>query len=250
MGIDKEAFNKAFDLADIQIENTLKNYNAEPINEQKGNFGAAVKAVGAIPSKDRAKMEDYFNYYKRLTPEGWHVELKNMSIVITMSKYVEGPDPGSYNSKHDYTAQQDELPEEKSKVNEELEDVNYTKHIASIVNYMENTMEMDINPLPDISIEDNEENSNELFGKTAYYNPDDKKIVVYKTNRHPKDVLRSFCHEMIHHEQNLKGKIKNIKTSDTNEDSNIEDLEKEAHSRGSMTFRYWEDYYKNQNSDG
>ena len=40
-----------------------------------------------------------------------------------------------------------------------------------------------------------------VFGKTAYYDPTEKSVTLYTSDRHPKDILRSFSHEMIHHDQ-------------------------------------------------
>jgi hypothetical protein len=67
---------------------------------------------------------------------------------------------------------------------------------------------MNIHPLPKVKfIEDDVENARDFFGKTAYYNPNQHVIVLYTMDRHPKDIMRSFAHEMIHHMQNLEGRI-------------------------------------------
>jgi hypothetical protein len=105
---------------------------------------------------------------------------------------------------------------------------------------------MNISPLPKIKvIKDDEENASRLLGKTAYYNPADKSITLYTLGRHPKDVLRSFAHEMVHHEQNLNGTLGNITTTNTNEDDHLQELEKEAYLKGNMMLRKWEDKIKN-----
>ena len=49
------------------------------------------------------------------------------------------------------------------------------------------------------------ENSKMDFGKTAYYDPSNMEIVVYVDGRHPKDMLRSISHELVHHTQNCRG---------------------------------------------
>jgi len=48
-------------------------------------------------------------------------------------------------------------------------------------------------------------NSEDPFGKTAYYNPEEKSITLFILNRHPKDILRSFAHELTHHAQHCRG---------------------------------------------
>jgi hypothetical protein len=37
-------------------------------------------------------------------------------------------------------------------------------------------------------------------------------------DRHPKDIMRSFAHEMIHHIQNLEDRLNGISTQNTNEE--------------------------------
>ena len=105
---------------------------------------------------------------------------------------------------------------------------------------------MNIKPLPKIKvIKNDEENASNLLGKTAYYNPNEKSITLFTMNRHPKDILRSFAHEMIHHEQNLNGKLNNITTQNTNEDGDLPEIEREAYEKGNMMLRNWEDSIKN-----
>jgi hypothetical protein len=105
---------------------------------------------------------------------------------------------------------------------------------------------MNIKPLPKIKvIKDDKENASDLLGKTAYYDPSNKSITLYTFGRHPKDILRSFAHEMIHHEQNLNSKLGNITTTNTNEDGDLPEIEKEAYEKGNMMLRNWEDSIKN-----
>ena len=56
--------------------------------------------------------------------------------------------------------------------------------------------------------------------------------------------MRSFAHEMVHHTQNLEGRLGGIGTTNTNEDSKLQELEKEAYLKGNITFRNWEDSIK------
>jgi hypothetical protein len=105
---------------------------------------------------------------------------------------------------------------------------------------------MNIKPLPKIKvIKDDEQNASNLLGKTAYYNPVEKSITLYTMDRHPKDILRSFSHEMVHHEQNLDGRLNNINTTNTNEDGALPEIEREAYEKGNMMLRNWEDSIKN-----
>jgi hypothetical protein len=99
-----------------------------------------------------------------------------------------------------------------------------------------------IEPLPKVEFVDGDSNNaREFFGKTAYYNPNNATIVLYTEGRHPKDIVRSFAHEMIHHTQNLEGRLGNITTTNTQEDDNLNNIEAEANLKGTMTFRNWTD---------
>ncbi len=125
------------------------------------------------------------------------------------------------------------------------EDWNLQDGMLSLTKYMMDNG-MNIKPLPKIKvIKDDKENASNLLGKTAYYNPADKSITLFTMDRHPKDVLRSFAHEMVHHEQNLEGRLGNINTTNTNKDGDLPEIEKEAYEKGNMMLRNWEDSIKN-----
>ena len=117
----------------------------------------------------------------------------------------------------------------------------YPPMIKSLTEYMLDKG-MNIRPLPKVKfVDDDAENAQNFFGKTAYYNPTEKVIVLYTMGRHPKDVMRSYAHEMIHHEQNCNGKLQNITTQNTNEEGDLPEIEREAYEKGNMTFRNWTD---------
>lgn len=123
---------------------------------------------------------------------------------------------------------------------------NLQNGIVSLTKYMLDN-EMNISPLPKLKFIDNDkENAGELLGKTAYYNPLEKSITLYTLNRHPKDILRSYAHEMVHHVQNLENRLNNINTTNTNEDGALPEIEKEAYEKGNMMLRNWEDNIKNK----
>jgi PAS domain-containing protein len=99
-----------------------------------------------------------------------------------------------------------------------------------------------IEPLPGLTlIDDDISNAEDFFGKTAYYDPNEQSIVLYTHGRHPKDIARSYAHEMIHHIQNLEDRLGDITTTNTQEDDRLNDLEAEANLKGTMTFRNWTD---------
>lgn len=119
------------------------------------------------------------------------------------------------------------------------------KGILSLTKHMVDNG-LNIKPLPKIKfINNDEKNASDLLGKTAYYNPLDKSITLYTLNRHPKDILRSYSHEIIHHMQNCENRLNGINTTNTNEDGALPDIEREAYEKGNMMLRNWEDNIKN-----
>jgi hypothetical protein len=119
-------------------------------------------------------------------------------------------------------------------------------HQESLVTLSKYLMkELDIKKVPNIELKEDDENAKNVLGKTAYYNPSTYTITLYITDRHPKDILRSFSHEMIHHKQNLDGRLENITTTNTNEDDELTEIEREAYELGNILFRNWEDTIKN-----
>ncbi len=132
-----------------------------------------------------------------------------------------------------------QLPNEDEKIG-----FDYTPFMGSILEYMIDEG-MNVSPLPEVKIKKDPVEAADFFGRTAFYDPNVNEITLYVEGRHPKDVMRSFVHEMIHHIQNVEGRIKNIKTTNVNEDDALVELEKEAYMLGNMTFRSWEDKVKN-----
>lgn len=101
---------------------------------------------------------------------------------------------------------------------------------------------MNIEPLPSLEFVDGDsENAKDFFGRTAYYDPNRQHIVLYTEGRHPKDIVRSYAHEMIHHIQNLEDRLGDIAGTDTTSDEHLDKLEQEANLKGTMTFRNWTD---------
>ena len=132
-----------------------------------------------------------------------------------------------------------EMKEEVEQTKPQLKD-----YITSLTEYMLDNG-MNIEPLPEVKLRKDEANASNFFGKTAYYDPNAREIVLYTLGRHDKDIVRSYAHEMIHHMQNLQGTLHNIQTQDTTADSKLLELEKEAYTLGNITFRNWEDNLKN-----
>jgi hypothetical protein len=120
-------------------------------------------------------------------------------------------------------------------------DINVKEKILELTKHML-AKGMNIKPLPKVKfVNGDSNNAREFLGKTAYYDPNNFTITLYTEGRHPKDIVRSFSHEMIHHIQNLEDRLGDVSTTNTMEDDNIDKLEQEANLKGTMTFRNWTD---------
>jgi len=112
-----------------------------------------------------------------------------------------------------------------------------------LIKSLTNSMEKDglnLKPYPKVKfIHTDFENSDNFFGKTAYYDPNNNEVVLYTLGRHPKDILRSYAHELIHVHQNHEDRLENINTDNVNEDDYLEKIEREAYETGNIMFRSW-----------
>lgn len=100
---------------------------------------------------------------------------------------------------------------------------------------------------PTMVFDSDPNNKANVLGKTAYYDPSSLEIHVYTDGRHPKDMLRSIAHELIHHRQNLEGRLSvggyhgegyYLKNKE------LKKLEQEAMKDGNETLREYEDDLK------
>jgi hypothetical protein len=65
--------------------------------------------------------------------------------------------------------------------------------------------------------------------------------------RHPKDVMRSLSHELVHHKQNCDGQFDQTTEMGkgyAQSDEHLREMEREAYETGNMCFRDWEDSIK------
>ena len=95
-----------------------------------------------------------------------------------------------------------------------------------------------------IIFQSDKNNATKMLGKTAYYDPTSHEVVVYTDGRHPKDVMRSLSHELVHHAQNCRGDFDNSTPTYSGyaqEDPHLRNMEKEAFEKGCMMLRDWED---------
>ena len=98
-----------------------------------------------------------------------------------------------------------------------------------------------------IRFESDQDNAGVMLGKTAYYDPEAMEVVLYIDGRHPKDVMRSLSHELVHHAQNCRGDFtgqNNTGPGYAQEDPHLRKMEREAYTKGNLIFRDFEDLIK------
>ena len=106
--------------------------------------------------------------------------------------------------------------------------------------------QMGFNRPPKLFLKGDSSNAADPLGKTGFYDPQAESITLYITDRHPKDILRSLSHELMHHTQNCRGDF-----TDTGEmgegyaqnNPHMRNMEIEAY-KASICFRDWEDSLK------
>ena len=79
------------------------------------------------------------------------------------------------------------------------------RRLASLYKYL--SQHLGIKEVPKVVFRNSKKNADDMLGMTGHYDPQTKTIVLYITGRHPKDLLRSYCHELIHHWQNENGTL-------------------------------------------
>ena len=88
---------------------------------------------------------------------------------------------------------------------------------------------------------DNSDQGDGVFVKTGYFDPVSNGIRLFILGRHPKDVLRTAAHELIHWRQQKDGSLgeSGYKSDKITEDKNLIRLEAESYMKGNLAFRTW-----------
>lgn len=118
----------------------------------------------------------------------------------------------------------------------------YKSYIISLAEFMLKNG-YTVKPLPKVILKKDKQHG--LFIKTGYYDPVNKEVVLFVTDRHPKDVLRSLAHELIHHKQFEDGRITPdmCEESEITKNNKIIEFEEEAYLKGNIAFRTWTELY-------
>ena len=134
----------------------------------------------------------------------------------------------------------------KNNSNRDISDL--TEMLKDFVPFAQERLQYDKEP--SLVFESDPQNAKNTLGKTAYYEPASMQITVLVDDRHPKDILRSFSHELVHHAQNCDGQFENLGAMGegyAQTDDHLRKMEEDAYLRGNMCFRDWKDKYKQTN---
>lgn len=131
-------------------------------------------------------------------------------------------------------------------LNENITHDELKKYLKELYNYASKELNIDVPPR--LFLRSDSENAADILGKTGGYDPENEEIHLYITDRHPKDILRSFAHELVHHSQKLLGfddglNIELIQQDEAyaQHDEGLREMERDAFERGNMIFRAWTD---------
>mgnify|MGYP003672502178 CR=1 FL=1 len=243
----QEGENKRIQLQDAltgKLKTKLQLFIAALKNENKNTKEAFTKLLhhsqGKITLTDEEKIEI----------EGQMINVLKLTGLLTIASLPGGMVIGAliklFKADEYITPTSFQKPQIKDNIDEIVSEesnktFDYDVQINSLTEFMLD-LGLNINPLPKVEfIHDDISNAEDFFGKTAYYDPQYNKIVLYTLNRHPKDVMRSFSHEMIHHMQNCEDRLGQITTQNTNEDDHLDGIEREAYEKGNICFRNWTD---------
>ena len=124
------------------------------------------------------------------------------------------------------------------------------EYIAKLTKFLEDCGTK-ISPLPKVILRNDVNESSNFLGKTGYYEPDNQTIVLYVAGRHPKDIVRSYAHELYHHYQCLNGDLKqdsvgSVDPKYAQNDKKLRYTEAEAYMKGNLWFRDFTDSIKHK----
>jgi hypothetical protein len=117
-------------------------------------------------------------------------------------------------------------------LNEDMTRKEFDGHLKSFMKFTADKLGFD--EMPEVIYKEPDDHGDQpSFGG---YAPGEKKLVVMTKNRHPMDIFRTVAHELVHHKQNLDGRLgKDI----AHEGSTGSDIENEANSEAGKVMRWF-----------
>lgn len=200
---------------------------------KEGFYGASSSPNSAISSENREKLGKVYEWIKgNLSGKGYNVIFNGNHIIVKILYPNDVEAVGNQAPGNLYEGEDDVRKD----------DFDYVPYITSYLKFLKEVKKVNIEPLPEILLDKNPQTGSGILAKTGEYDPVDMVIKIYAKDRHPKDVLRSFSHETVHHVQNLAGKNLKQGTSVLGESEALKEIEAEAYEKGNLWFREWTEY--------
>ena len=231
----KTAFDICRQLSEAGIEDVTMITGGDRVAEFQRSIGKYVmprNTPGFDPRKNYAfKNFQVINSGARKTG----VSGTQMREYIKKGKFSEflktSPTTNKILAKQIFTAAKSHLKEELSGVKPGMSRKEFDKALNSFIDFTCN--HLDIKERPSIKYKDDKGEGQPSFGG---YAPHSKELMVYTKNRHPMDIFRTVAHELVHHKQNLDGRLgKNI----AKEGATGSDIENEANADAGKVMRYF-----------
>jgi len=245
-GFNDDVHKKIFDLFTKYTKEKLKPYERGYKSAESNNL---VKDLGKKKVIDQKNLAQFVKSLNGKT-EADRAALKKINVQNVAVKTIKNflSNYGIRLGENRYQAIANVLITESVKHHNLVRE--YHEHVNNnLLPYMQK--QIGFNRPPTINFVDDPINAQNPFGKTAFYDPQLMEITVYTTGRHPKDIMRSVAHEVIHHAQNCRGQLDPQRMGEASEgyaqkNPYLRKLEEEAYLLGNMTFRDWEDGMKNK----
>ena len=109
-------------------------------------------------------------------------------------------------------------------------------YVESINNFFEQAG-LNIRPFPRILIDTMTQVNLSMNG--GIYIPSENTIILNIGNRHIHDILRTYCHELIHREQNNEKYGRLFYNSTVLRSVGLQNIEMDAYNRGNILFEKW-----------
>jgi len=107
--------------------------------------------------------------------------------------------------------------------------------------------QMGFSRVPKLFLKNDATEADNPMGKTGFYDPQNESITIFIGKRHPKDIMRSLAHELMHHTQKCNGEFDNTETMGeegyAQNNTHLRKMEIHAYA-ASIVFRDWEDSCK------
>lgn len=239
-----EKYGEYLDQLDISETNTslrLSMIKVKPeYRYQKNNYGNNLK-IGTKVMDDLVRYADANMKIITLTPD--NIDGVNVNNLVQFYKKFGFKMNKGYNKNYEYRDTMIRYPKTpgmkenfKPIIKTLLREAIMTKDkedvldVSDFVNFAKNFLDID----DDVKIELAFEKTPDLR-TTAYYHNGDRKVKIYVKDRAKIDVMRSIAHELVHHKQNIDGRL------DDAEDPGADgsEFENEANATAGLIIRKW-----------